>query len=201
MLLHAGAARPQPVQAARHSSSPASARRPASAPPSRSSRFRTHATATEDEAPADYKPKEVSFGDIVSLWVTNIAQTYGDAPSTDNAPVAEGVLDDLVRPPPHAHTHSPFPPPPRPPPPPPPPSRPPSPSPPPLQVGRPLFLALYDYFIAKGGVYKLAFGPSRPPFRPRASSAPAHRPAPQAPRPSWSSPTRWWPSTCCAPPT
>ena len=27
-----------------------------------------------------------------------------------------------------------------------------------LQVGRPLFLALYDYFLAKGGVYKLAFG-------------------------------------------
>ena len=27
------------------------------------------------------------------------------------------------------------------------------------QVGRPLFLALYDYFKAKGGIYKLAFGP------------------------------------------
>ena len=29
----------------------------------------------------------------------------------------------------------------------------------PSQVGRPLFLALYDYFKAKGGIYKLAFGP------------------------------------------
>ena len=28
-----------------------------------------------------------------------------------------------------------------------------------MQVGRPLFLALYDYFKAKGGIYKLAFGP------------------------------------------
>ncbi len=37
------------------------------------------------------------------------------------------------------------------------------PAPPRLQVGRPLFLALYDYFKAKGGIYKLAFGthPSR----------------------------------------
>ena len=26
-------------------------------------------------------------------------------------------------------------------------------------MGRPLFLALYDYFKDKGGIYKLAFGP------------------------------------------
>ena len=53
--------------------------------------------------------------------MTNIMQTYGNAPSADGAPVAAGVLDDLV--------------------------------------GRPLFLALYDYFSKYGGVYKLAFGP------------------------------------------
>jgi hypothetical protein len=29
----------------------------------------------EEEAPADYKPKTVTLGDIASLWVTNIAQT------------------------------------------------------------------------------------------------------------------------------
>lgn len=67
------------------------------------------------------------------------AHSYGNAPSADNAPVAEGVLDDLARrqqPPSLALT-----------------------APRPLaQVGRPLFLALYDYFLAKGGVYKLAFG-------------------------------------------
>lgn len=34
--------------------------------------------------------------DVVSLWVTNILQTYGDAESADGAPVAEGVVDDLV---------------------------------------------------------------------------------------------------------
>lgn len=77
--------------------------------------------SSEEEAPAGFTPKSVAFSDILSLWVTNIAQTYGDAPSTDNAPVAAGVLDDLV--------------------------------------GRPLFLALYDYFRKVGSVYKLAFGP------------------------------------------
>jgi len=42
------------------------------------------------------KGAEVSFKDIVSLWTTNILQTYGDAPSVDGAPVAEGELNDLV---------------------------------------------------------------------------------------------------------
>ena len=31
--------------------------------------------SVEEEAPADYKPKTVTPGDIISLWVTNIAQT------------------------------------------------------------------------------------------------------------------------------
>jgi hypothetical protein len=43
-------------------------------------------------------------------------------------------------------------------------------------VGRPLFLALYDYFKAQGGIYKLAFGTC--PFRARsAQSAHAERKA------------------------
>jgi hypothetical protein len=85
--------------------------------------------------------------------------SYGNAPSADGAPVAEGVLDDLVcsgarmraarcrgaerlrsqlqltpRRRVAAHLSALF------------------------QVGRPLFLALYDYFKAQGGIYKLAFG-------------------------------------------
>ena len=34
--------------------------------------------------------------DIISLWVTQILQTYGDKPSSDNAPIVEGEIDDLV---------------------------------------------------------------------------------------------------------
>mmetsp|Transcript_17906 Transcript_17906/g.61022 ORF Transcript_17906/g.61022 Transcript_17906/m.61022 type:complete len:607 (+) Transcript_17906:75-1895(+) len=51
---------------------------------------------TELEVSEDFKPGEVRLQDVVSLWATNIMQTYGDAESADGAPVAEGVLDDLV---------------------------------------------------------------------------------------------------------
>ncbi len=51
----------------------------------------------EETIPSDdFKPEELKFQDIVSLWVTQILQTYGDAESKDNAPVCEGVIDDLV---------------------------------------------------------------------------------------------------------
>ena len=51
----------------------------------------------EDAIPSDdFKPEELKFRDIVSLWVTQILQTYGDRESKDNAPVCEGVIDDLV---------------------------------------------------------------------------------------------------------
>jgi cytochrome P450 len=52
---------------------------------------------TEDAIPDEnFKPEELKFQDIVSLWVTQILQTYGDKESKDNAPVCEGVIDDLV---------------------------------------------------------------------------------------------------------
>jgi cytochrome P450 len=53
---------------------------------------------TDEEAlpDDDFKPSELKFQDIVSLWVTQILQTYGDKESKDNAPVCEGVIDDLV---------------------------------------------------------------------------------------------------------
>ena len=51
----------------------------------------------EETIPSDdFKPEELKFRDIVSLWVTQILQTYGDKESKDNAPVCEGVIDDLV---------------------------------------------------------------------------------------------------------
>jgi len=44
--------------------------------------------------------KEVTFQDVISLWVTNIVLTYGDkekyATLQDGAVVSEGVIDDLV---------------------------------------------------------------------------------------------------------
>jgi hypothetical protein len=44
--------------------------------------------------------KEVTFQDVISLWVTNIVLTYGDkekyANLQDGAVVSEGVIDDLV---------------------------------------------------------------------------------------------------------
>jgi len=40
--------------------------------------------------------KDLKLQDIISLWVTQILQTYGDKPSSDNAPIVEGEIDDLV---------------------------------------------------------------------------------------------------------
>jgi len=39
---------------------------------------------------------KITLKDTISLWTTNIMQMYGDAPSVDGAPVAEGAVDDLV---------------------------------------------------------------------------------------------------------
>jgi hypothetical protein len=41
-------------------------------------------------------PCRSNIKDIISLWVTQILQTYGDEESKDGAPVAEGSVDDLV---------------------------------------------------------------------------------------------------------
>ena len=40
--------------------------------------------------------KDLKLRDIISLWITQILQTYGDKPSSDNAPIVEGEIDDLV---------------------------------------------------------------------------------------------------------
>ena len=40
--------------------------------------------------------KDLKLQDIISLWITQILQTYGDKPSSDNAPIVEGEIDDLV---------------------------------------------------------------------------------------------------------
>jgi hypothetical protein len=49
----------------------------------------------EDVALPD-EVKDLKLQDIISLWVTQILQTYGDKPSSDNAPIVEGEIDDLV---------------------------------------------------------------------------------------------------------
>ena len=48
----------------------------------------------EEELPDDVR--DLKMQDIISLWVTQILQTYGDKPSSDNAPIVEGEIDDLV---------------------------------------------------------------------------------------------------------
>jgi hypothetical protein len=61
-------------------------------------------------------------------------------------------------------------------------------------VGRPLFLALYDYFKAKGGIYKLAFG-ARARRRSSRSRSRVHRGGPTARKALCSHPL-----SACAPP-
>jgi hypothetical protein len=64
----------------------------------RRARFRTRAleTQTEEELDENFKPNELGIKDIISLWITQILQTYGDEESKDGAPVCEGSVDDLV---------------------------------------------------------------------------------------------------------
>ncbi|XRB11193.1 cytochrome P450 [Pseudoscourfieldia marina] len=47
----------------------------------------------DDELPPLPPP---SIQDTISIWITNILQIYGGKAGADNAPVAEGTLDDLV---------------------------------------------------------------------------------------------------------
>ena len=69
------------------SSSSSSALRAVAKPPS----------GEEDEEVAlPDEVKDLKLQDIISLWVTQILQTYGDKPSSDNAPIVEGEIDDLV---------------------------------------------------------------------------------------------------------
>ena len=53
-------------------------------------------TQTEEELDDNFKPNELGIKDIISLWITQILQTYGDEESKDGAPVCEGSVDDLV---------------------------------------------------------------------------------------------------------
>ena len=63
-------------------------------------RIKTKAVATppgeEEEEELPDEVRDLKIQDIISLWVTQILQTYGDKPSSDNAPIVEGEIDDLV---------------------------------------------------------------------------------------------------------
>ena len=65
-------------------------------------RIKTKAVATppggkeEEEEELPDEVRDLKMQDIISLWVTQILQTYGDKPSSDNAPIVEGEIDDLV---------------------------------------------------------------------------------------------------------
>ena len=50
----------------------------------------------DEEVALPDEVKDLKLQDIISLWVTQILQTYGDKPSSDNAPIVEGEIDDLV---------------------------------------------------------------------------------------------------------
>ena len=52
--------------------------------------------STEEVIDETFKPNELGIKDIISLWITQILQTYGDEESKDGAPVCEGSVDDLV---------------------------------------------------------------------------------------------------------
>ena len=64
----------------------------------RRARIRTRAleTQTDEELDDNFKPNELGIKDVISLWITQILQTYGDEESKDGAPVCEGSVDDLV---------------------------------------------------------------------------------------------------------
>ena len=51
---------------------------------------------TEEDIDDDFVPEKLGIKDIISLWITQILQTYGDEESKDGAPVCEGSVDDLV---------------------------------------------------------------------------------------------------------
>ena len=63
-------------------------------------RIKTKAVATppgeEEEEELPDEVRDLKMQDIISLWMTQILQTYGDKPSSDNAPIVEGEIDDLV---------------------------------------------------------------------------------------------------------
>ena len=52
--------------------------------------------STEEDIDDDFVPSQLGIKDIISLWITQILQTYGDEESKDGAPVCEGSVDDLV---------------------------------------------------------------------------------------------------------
>ena len=74
----------------------------ASAPSSRGASLRRDAVgmpqppSTEEDIDDDFVPSQLGIKDIISLWITQILQTYGDEESKDGAPVCEGSVDDLV---------------------------------------------------------------------------------------------------------
>jgi cytochrome P450 len=100
-------AKPSPVRgrvAINNSASRASAPRPRFGPRPRSGVLSRAVSApppggpetTEEDIDDAFKPSELGIKDIISLWVTQILQTYGDEESKDGAPVCEGSVDDLV---------------------------------------------------------------------------------------------------------
>ena len=74
----------------------------ASTPSSRGASLRRAAVgmpqppSTEEDIDDDFVPSQLGIKDIISLWITQILQTYGDEESKDGAPVCEGSVDDLV---------------------------------------------------------------------------------------------------------
>ncbi|CAL6311095.1 unnamed protein product [Bathycoccus prasinos] len=64
--------------------------------------YECHAVVSEDKTDDTTtillpdEVKDLKLQDIISLWITQILQTYGDKPSSDNAPIVEGEIDDLV---------------------------------------------------------------------------------------------------------
>jgi len=63
-------------------------------PPGGGGQQQTPEEEEQQELPDDVR--DLKMQDIISLWVTQILQTYGDKPSSDNAPIVEGEIDDLV---------------------------------------------------------------------------------------------------------
>ena len=62
----------------------------ASRPLQRARPFALRAVETEEQIDETFKPNELGLKDIISLWITQILQTYGDEQSKDGAPVCEG---------------------------------------------------------------------------------------------------------------
>ena len=62
----------------------------ASRPLQRARPFALRAVETEEQIDETFKPNALGLKDIISLWITQILQTYGDEQSKDGAPVCEG---------------------------------------------------------------------------------------------------------------